>query len=1011
MLDPDSVFVLPYHEYLKWVYEENGIDTNEKWKKLSEIAIPIEEGNLIPHFKYVSMHLSHDKCIYLLYAIRKSVEKMKEHKIIDYTELKEIERRLDKLLAIAWREKGQYPGFKNALQIILKDDFRKDQLKELIPKIEDHILKNFDSLDNFWESSASSTRGEQASSDVARAIGIISKKKELLKFLSMFDFSIKQFEHALEIVNKIGLPSVKNNPYILLEKYQYDISDQLNIDDSDYGLSLYQIDIALIPDPTYANWSAAYNAQSPERLRAVIAKILYDAAFQAGNSCLSRDEIVKYVEEYPLYYITNELKLNISKLLEYEKEATFKDKFVIKETIVNEYAVYQLRIMREIENIIEQFITRMLKKVYELNEKDSKDVKAIVENEYEALKDKLDVDERNKLYENVLQNGVFLLSGKAGSGKTSAIVNLIRKFKSDGNIPIFVFTPTGKANLVIRDRLREFGLHKDPHIRISTIHRFLYTALFDYIRIVSSQIRSSIFRMRDLIEKILDGKLELLDEFKSLARQLQLRPRVVIIDEASMVDELLLATLFCLINVDNLKYLIIVGDEKQLPPIGVGRPFVDTIFHLKRNNLEKNYIRLESNLRFDPSAKIGILSELFSGDKAPFPTEIEATLSEADDTLELCYFTDVYELKNAIKNVLHQIGKPESSESISEMFADIFENGGTLSLDKIQIISPRRVGDFGSWAINVNVIRDGNADFSTRTKLICEKNMYIDARDKGKYKRILGLANGSIGYIGPDWDIYFEDMADLRDEYEWVNVWPIINEISGDFAVLRTERDIDFGYAITVHKAQGSDFDYVMLVLPETSPFIMKELLYTAFTRPKSKLYFMVHNNLKEELALVLSKAYENSSVEQRKTLLFEYKLSPFKPYLLTLKDGRALEVKSKIERIVAKALDDNTIDFEYEPREFFEEFHVVPDFKLLVNGNTYYIEHLGNMSNPSYRNRWLQKFEIYKKLGISDILITTSESEEPSNIEENIKQIIEDIKSGNIRETEGGYSQHHYYV
>jgi hypothetical protein len=52
-------------------------------------------------------------------------------------------------------------------------------------------------------------------------------------------------------------------------------------------------------------------------------------------------------------------------------------------------------------------------------------------------------------------------------------------------------------------------------------------------------------------------------------------------------------------------------------------------------------------------------------------------------------------LKNAIKNMLHQVGKPEFNESISEMFADIFEKGGTLSLDKIQIISPRR-GDFGS---------------------------------------------------------------------------------------------------------------------------------------------------------------------------------------------------------------------------------------------------------------------------------------------------------------------------
>jgi hypothetical protein len=74
-------------------------------------------------------------------------------------------------------------------------------------------------------------------------------------------------------------------------------------------------------------------------------------------------------------------------------------------------------------------------------------------------------------------------------------------------------------------------------------------------------------------------------------------------------------------------------------------------------------------------------------------------------------------------------------------------------------------------------------------------------------------------------------------------------------------------------------------------------------------------------------------------------------------------------------------------------------------------MEHLGNMSNPSYRNRWFQKFEIYKKLGISDKLITTSESEEKSNPEENIKKIIDDIKAKRIKTTEGGYSLHHYYI
>jgi hypothetical protein len=59
-----------------------------------------------------------------------------------------------------------------------------------------------------------------------------------------------------------------------------------------------------------------------------------------------------------------------------------------------------------------------------------------------------------------------------------------------------------------------------------------------------------------------------------------------------------------------------------------------------------------------------------------------------------------------------------------------------------------------------------------------------------------GLANGSTGYIKLNGGVYFEDLEDVKAEYRWVNPYPIINEISGDFTVLKAERDIDFGYAI-----------------------------------------------------------------------------------------------------------------------------------------------------------------------------------------------------------------------
>ncbi len=67
-------------------------------------------------------------------------------------------------------------------------------------------------------------------------------------------------------------------------------------------------------------------------------------------------------------------------------------------------------------------------------------------------------------------------------------------------------------------------------------------------------------------------------------------------------------------------------------------------------------------------------------------------------------------------------------------------------------------------------------------------------------------------------------------------------------------------------------------------------------------------------------------------------------------------------------------------------------------------------MDNIAYRERWLKKFEIYKNLGIADILITTSESEEVTNVEKNIKKIINDILSDNLQKTEG-FSYHHYEI
>jgi exodeoxyribonuclease V alpha subunit len=264
-----------------------------------------------------------------------------------------------------------------------------------------------------------------------------------------------------------------------------------------------------------------------------------------------------------------------------------------------------------------------------------------------------------------------------------------------------------------------------------------------------------------------------------------------------------------------------------------------------------------------------------------------------------------------------------------------------------------------------------------------------------------------------DSEIYFDDIEDLKEDYDPASIQSLINKVKKErYNPLKIERTINLGYSITIHKSQGSDFEYAVLVIPEKSTFITKELLYTAVTRAERKLFLLVNETLKDELPFILSTACANSVLAQRKTLLFGYKTSAFKPYSYKKKDGTEIEVRSKIELLIAKALDENDVEYIYEPDDFYQEFRIWPDFKLNVDGKSYYLEHLGDMTHKPYKDSWFKKWQIYnEKLCIGDIIITTEERKEKSNIDAGIKKIIKDIKSSNLAETRGAYSYHHYQI
>ena len=90
---PDKSFILPYHEYLDKIDSCQVKEEIQYEKLLDRIAIRIDDNTIIPNFKYVSMHLSNDKAIFLLYELKKSINEIKKHGIIPIENIEEIEKK------------------------------------------------------------------------------------------------------------------------------------------------------------------------------------------------------------------------------------------------------------------------------------------------------------------------------------------------------------------------------------------------------------------------------------------------------------------------------------------------------------------------------------------------------------------------------------------------------------------------------------------------------------------------------------------------------------------------------------------------------------------------------------------------------------------------------------------------------------------------------------------------------------------------------------------------------
>ena len=377
--------------------------------------------------------------------------------------------------------------------------------------------------------------------------------------------------------------------------------------------------------------------------------------------------------------------------------------------------------------------------------------------------------EQIAVLEKILSHRAVIITGGPGTGKTTLIRSVNAIFEALGK-RVLLAAPTGRA----ARRLSEVTRRK-----AKTIHRLLGVNFND-----------------GLFDKNRDNPLD---------------ADAVIIDEASMVDTLLM---FHLINAVPMNaVLILVGDVFQLPSIGPGNVLSDMIKSARAPTFYLKKI-------FRQAQKSPIVFNAHRIRQGEFPV-----LKPLDHTKELSefYFIEQDDPNRVVTTILKLCNK-----TIPDRFN--FD-----PVHHVQILTPMHKGVIGTTHLNqvLQKVLNPNPviiETSGGTFKIGDKVMHL----KNNYQK--EVFNGDIGTIRT---------VDLKGNVFSVDFYG--RTVSYDF----TEMDeISLAYAISVHKSQGSEYPAVILpIMTQHFVLLQRNLLYTAITRGK-KLVIII--GTKKALAIAL---------------------------------------------------------------------------------------------------------------------------------------------------------------
>lgn len=505
------------------------------------------------------------------------------------------------------------------------------------------------------------------------------------------------------------------------------------------------------------------------RVRAAIIYIMEEVSNTYGHSYFYFDEIFSYLPRV------------LSVFIPLEKFQDNLDYLIKDFQVVQRDEKYYLKEMYEAET----FIVKRFRILANKEEEQFKNLDTL----FKELEDTFTIsynEEQKQAIMESMKKSFLIITGGPGTGKTTIMNGITNLYKTVHKLSyedmadrVALLAPTGRAAKRMSDATM---------MPAATIHRFL-----------KWQKETNKFQVNEYHKSNVE---------------------LVIIDEASMIDTLLMASL--LKGTSSHCKIILVGDAYQLPSVGPGQ----------------------------------VLHDLIASQKLPVAFLNQLYRQGCDSNiLSLAYDVRKGLLHNEVFNRDEDLTFVQCSDS--EVMANLMEVSATfkdLSYKNFQVLAPMYKTINGIDMINQKLQTIFNPKDKSKKEMIVGEFIFREG------DKVIELTNM------PDENIYNGDIGIIRQIITSPTKKIIVdfdgNEVSFTASNFNKFR---LAYAISIHKAQGSEFDVVVMpIVKGYHKMLYRKLVYTGITRSKKMLYLIGD---KEALRIAIS----NTASDVRRTTIQDF--------------------------------------------------------------------------------------------------------------------------------------------